>query len=106
VDIVPVGNPGERVYRRDGQPEAYRPAPTAGLQALASATGGRIVDEAGAAQAARDALGSGPTALQGRARKTTPLSPYILLAAALVLVVIVRRRNFTNAAIALPGRAA
>ncbi len=107
--VVRVGNPGERVYRPDGRPEAYRPMQTGALETLASATGGRVFGEGStdaAAAAARVALGDGPTAVQGRARKTTPLAPYVALAAALVLLVILRRRNFTNASIALAARRA
>jgi hypothetical protein len=106
---VRVGNPGERVYRPDGRPEAYRPRQTTALEGLASATGGRVFGEASAdaaAAAARTALGDGPTGIQGRARKTTPLAPYVALAAALVLLVILRRRNFTNPSIAVPLRRA
>ncbi len=107
--VLRVGDAGERVYRPDGRPEVYRPAPTTGLDALASATGGRVFGEGStdaAAAAARSALGDGPTAVQGRTRKTTPLGPYIALAAALVLLVVLRRRNFTNASIALRARGA
>jgi Mg-chelatase subunit ChlD len=103
--VLRVGSAGERVYRPDGLPEAYRPAPTTALDSLASATGSRVLTSTGAAAAAaRAALGDGPTAVQGRARSSTPLAPWIALVAALVLLYILRRRNFTNASIALPAR--
>jgi hypothetical protein len=103
--VLRVGNDGERVYRADGLPEAYRPAPTTALDSLASATGGRVLTSTdAAATAARAALGDGPTAVRGRARASTPLAPWIALLAALVLLYILRRRNFTNASIALPAR--
>jgi hypothetical protein len=107
--VLRVGNPDERVYRPDGRPEAYRPAQTTALDALASAAGGRVFEEGStgaAAATARAALGVGPKAVEGRTRKTTPLAPYIAVAAALVLLVILRRRNFTNPIVAVPARRA
>ena len=102
--VLRVGNAGERVYRPDGHPEAYRPHQTTALGTLVSATGGRVFGEGStdaAVAAARAALGDGPTAVRGRTRKTTPLAPYIALAAALALLVLLRRRKFPDRKIAL-----
>jgi hypothetical protein len=94
--VVRVGNQGERVYRPDGTPEAYRPDPSARatLDGLASTTGGRVVAAASAGNAVRAALGSGPTALRGRERSTTTLAPWLAgLAAIPLLFLLVRRRR-------------
>jgi hypothetical protein len=84
--------PNESVFDRDGRREAaYRPDPSgrAALAALAAATHGRAYEEgdlAGAAGFLRSAVGDGPTvAAPGNARTRTPLAPYLVGLALIVL---------------------
>lgn len=99
VVVVRVGSPGERVFGPDGVPEpAYLP-PAASDRSLAqflAATHGKAFGErnlAGAAQAARSALGTGPRERLGTISGRKDLAPYFVLAAILPLGVVLRRRN-------------
>ena len=100
--IVRVGDQGERVYRADGTPEAYRPDPSANqrVAGLASATGGRVATPASAGNAVRAALGSGPTAVRGRERSITALAPWLAGLAAVPLLLLLVRRRWGSPAIA------
>jgi VWA domain-containing protein len=96
--LVRVGGTGDRIYSKEGRVEAYRPNPDSGavLAGLAAATHGEVFreDQLGAAgAAARAALGQGPTATRGREPRTTPLAPYVAAAAAIPLLLVLRRRN-------------
>jgi hypothetical protein len=100
VVLVRIGRAGERVFGAGGRPEsAYIPPPATGeiLGRFLDATHGRAFDEAhvgGAEQAAREALGSGPTVNLGSASGRHDLAPWLVLAAAVPLGVVLRRRNF------------
>jgi hypothetical protein len=97
--LVHVWSAREAIYGADGTPEgAYRPDPssTAALRSLAGATGGSVVAEgraADAAKAVRAALGTGPTVRAGVEQRTQTLGRYIALAALLPLAVVLWRRN-------------
>src|SRR5262245_21840252 len=99
VVLVRIGRTGERVFDASGQPEsAYIPPPATGetLRSFLHATHGRALDEGhvgGAEQAAREALGSGPTVTLGTASGGHDLAPWLVAAAAVPLVVVLRRRN-------------
>jgi hypothetical protein len=94
VILVHVWKQGETVHD-GGRPEpGYREDASSGrtLAAIASATGGRVFGEgsaAAAAQAARSALGSGPTVVVGTAVRTRTLAPYVALAALVPLLPLV-----------------
>jgi hypothetical protein len=99
--LLRVGSGDEQVYDARGRPEpGYDALPSAGptARSVVGATGGRLFaegDERAAAAAALAALGrSGPTEPHGRGERRTPLAPYAVLAAALPLAWLVRRRNF------------
>jgi VWA domain-containing protein len=98
--LVHVWDNDEAVYAGGREPERlYRPDPASRptLERLAGATGGRVFaeDELQAAGAAAvRALGRGPTARRGRETRTTPLAPYVALAALLPLALVLRHRNF------------
>lgn len=99
VVLVRVGSASEQVFGPDGLPEsAYIPPPASG-QALASflaATHGRTFGEhnlAGAERAARVALGSGPRERLGTVSGRRDLAPILVLASALPLALVLRRRN-------------
>jgi hypothetical protein len=85
--FVHVWGGNERVFDPGGQPEtAYHPDPgsAAALASIARATGGKVFGEnqlGDAAGAVRTALGQGPTRREGLAASTTPLGPYVALAA-------------------------
>ncbi len=93
--VVRVGNPDERIFASDGRPEAqYRPLETASasVEALVSATGGRLFaeDEAEAAGRALTSLAaSGPTVRVGIGTETTELAVYFVLGAALLILALV-----------------
>jgi hypothetical protein len=99
VVVVRIGRGGERVFGASGQPEsAYIPPPATGetLDRFLAATHGRAYSEddvAGAEQAAVQALGSGPTANLGSTTARHDLAPWLVLAAAVPLAVVLRRRN-------------
>jgi von Willebrand factor type A domain len=97
--LVHVWGANESIFGADGMPEAaYRPdfSSRAALRSLADATGGRVFSEqdvAGAAAAARRALGTGPSARAGLDRETHPLGRYVALCALVPLGLVLRRRN-------------
>lgn len=101
--IVPIfirlWSPDERVYAASGVPEPdYRPDPASGteLTTVAEATRGSVFEEddlAGAAAAARKALGRGPTAPQAEELQAVELAPHVALAAFVPLLFLVVRRN-------------
>jgi hypothetical protein len=99
VVLVRVGRAGERVFGPDGLPEpAYIPPPTSGraLASFLAATHGRAFGEGSvgaAAQAAQALLGTGPRARLGSIASRKDLAPWFVLAAALPLGAVVRRRN-------------
>lgn len=88
----------ERVYTRGVPEPGYRPDPTARtvVASLASAAGGRVVPErdvADAVAAARKALASGPTVVDGSRRARTALAPFVLAFGLVPLGVLLRRRD-------------
>ena len=97
--LVHFWEPGERVYRSSGQPEAaYFPHEESRreLDRLAAAAGGASFgeDELGDAEARlRSDLGSGKTAAQGIRPHTIPLAPYVAAASLLPLAFLLRRRG-------------
>lgn len=98
VVVVRIGSSSERVFGPDGLPEPGYPPhePGNGLALFVAATRGRVFRDGelgAAASAARAALGSGPRARLGTATTTTDLSPFFVLAAALPLGLVLRRRN-------------
>jgi hypothetical protein len=99
VVVVLVGSRGERVYRPDGLPEAGYTAPAAAPRALAqflAATHGRSFgagDPAVVIRAARAALGTGPRTHLGSVASRRDLAPFLVVAAAVPLGVVLRRRN-------------
>jgi hypothetical protein len=99
VVLVRIGGTGERVFGASGQPEsAYIPPPATGetLDRFLAATHGHAYTEndvAGAEHAAVKALGSGPTANLGSTTARHDLAPWLVLAAAVPLAVVLRRRN-------------
>ncbi|MEP7334686.1 MAG: hypothetical protein ABI717_02800 [Actinomycetota bacterium] len=94
--LVHFWQPGERVYRPSGRPEAaYFPHEESRreLDRLAGATQGASFgeDELDAAEArARSELGSGKTVAQGIRPHTIPLAPYIAAASLLPLAFLLR----------------
>jgi hypothetical protein len=103
--LVRVGNTDERVFTA-GRPERnYVPDPLAGetLDSLAGAAGGSAfgeADESGAVRAARDYLGSGPTAERGRGERVIPLGPYLALLALIPLAFLLRGPSFPRPVLA------
>lgn len=95
--VLQLWNARERVYDDGVAEPAYRPDPDAAtlVDDLARATGGRafVAGQADAAtKAVRQLLGSGPTRAEGVDTRTTPLAPWIALAAVVPLVLLLRRR--------------
>ena len=96
--FVQFWNPNEKVFT-NGEPEVryhINPASRSILERLAAASGGTVYgeNELGAAvQDARDALGSGPMADQGRRPDRTPLAPYLAVAAFVPLSLLLWRRD-------------
>jgi hypothetical protein len=99
VVLVRIGRAGERVFDASGQPEsAYIPPPATGetLRSFLDATHGRAYDEGhvgGAERAVQVTLGSGPTVTLGSSSGGHDLAPWLVVAAAVPLVVVLRRRN-------------
>ena len=97
--LVRVGSQDERVFGADGLPEpAYVPPPASGraLAQFLAATHGQAFTErdvGDAIRAARAAVGSGPRARLGTTSSTKELAPYFVVAAALPLALVLRRRN-------------
>jgi von Willebrand factor type A domain len=94
--FVHVWHDDERVYS-NGFPETdYSPNPGSGasLQRIASVAGGASFDEnrlGAVAGKVRDFLGTGPTVAQDRSRHEVSLAPYLMLLAALPLVLLLVR---------------
>ena len=90
--FIHVGGDKERVFDPGGRAEtAYHSdsSSAATLASLAQASGAKVFDERqlrSAANAARTALGQGPTRREGLAVTTTALAPYVALATLLPLV--------------------
>lgn len=100
VVVVRIGHAGEQVFGADGRAEStYIPPPATGatLREFLAATHGRAFSESqvdSAVQAARGALGSGPTATLGSISGRHDLAPWLVLAAVFPLGFVLRRRNF------------
>ncbi|MEX2212077.1 MAG: VWA domain-containing protein [Gaiellaceae bacterium] len=89
---------GERVFTRGASEPQYRPDPNARtiLDGLAVATGGQVFGEregAAATEAARQALGTGPTQVEGRRRDPVALAPLFAAGAFLPLGLLLWRRD-------------
>ena len=96
--LVRLGSSRERVFGREGLPEAdYRPEETAQtVKSFVQATGARAFDEGqlgGAAAAVRADVGRGPRVRIGTASSTTYLAEYFVLAALAPLGLVLWRRN-------------
>jgi hypothetical protein len=103
VVLVRIGDTSERVFNRGRREPGYVPDPLAPelVDALASAAGGSALEEgdaADAARAARDFLGSGPTAERGRGERLTALGPFLALLSLLPLAFLLRAPGFRRAA--------
>jgi hypothetical protein len=98
--FVGVSEPTERIHLPDGGVDPnYRTDPLGArlLEELAAATSGEAFSEHEVGPIvgrARDELGSGRVEPQGRNRSRTPLAPWLVLAAAVPLGIVLRRRNF------------
>lgn len=104
VVIVRFWDRHESVYGASGRPEsAYRPDPSAPamLEALATATGGRVFGEADLGSAStqlRTLFGRGPTTRTlARARQETSLAPYATLVALVPLAFLLWRPRIRRA---------
>jgi hypothetical protein len=89
----------ERVYTVDGLAERYRADPSSRetLQQVASAADGYVFAESQPAPALatiRRLVGNGPEVEQGRELTAKALSPFVVAAAFVPLLFLVRRRNF------------
>ena len=96
--LVRIGSTRERVYGREGLPEAdYRPEATAQtVRRFVEATGGRAFGEADvgtAVSAVRAAVGHGPRVRTGSFSSSTDLAAFFVLAAIAPLGLLIRRRN-------------
>lgn len=96
--FVHVWGPDERVFRRGVAEPAYLPDPAARatLERFAAEVGGTVFDErdvGSAADAIRDAAGSGPTVLSGERERRLALAPALLLAAFVPLGLTLWRRD-------------
>lgn len=97
--FVGVSEAAERIHLPGGGLDpTYRTDPTGVrlLEELAAATGGEAFSEHdlnAIVGRARADLGRGRTTPQGRNRSRTPLAPWLVLAAALPLGIVLRRRN-------------
>jgi hypothetical protein len=98
--VLRVGTEQEQVYDERGRPEADydpsrgAPATAARLAAVAGGAAFAEGNEDDAVAAALAGLGrDGPTEAHGRGEQRTPLAPYAVLAAAVPLGWLIRRRN-------------
>jgi hypothetical protein len=96
--LVRIGSPQERVFGREGLPEAdYRPEDTSRVVGqFRRATGGRAFGETEIGQAAagvREDVGRGPRMRIGTATSTSYLAQYFVLAALAPLGLLLRLRN-------------
>jgi len=109
--FVQISSSGEDVFDANGDPEpGYHPDPSSSetLAGLAQATRGRTFheDELGAAaQAARVALGSGPTRREELIERTEALAPYAALAALVPLFFLVGAGRLVAVALTWRGHA-
>jgi hypothetical protein len=95
VIVERIWDASERIYTGFRIDASYRPDPQSATLAadLASATGGHVASSpAGAADAARQALGAGASRPLASGTRRTPLAPWISLAAVLPLGLLLRRR--------------
>jgi hypothetical protein len=98
--VVRFWQPGERVFRRNGQPESrYQadPASARSVRTLAEAVNGSAFDEddlGAAIAAARTYLGEGKAEPLGEDDSRTSLAPYLFLSAFVPLGFLLWRRNF------------
>lgn len=88
----------ERVFTRGAPEPRYEPIPEARsiVEGLAAATQGSVFDETSLGPAlrnARGALGSGPTVARGDRPERLALAPYLALAAAFPLTLLLWRRD-------------
>ncbi len=92
--FVHVWSAGEQIFGPGGRPEpGYHPDPASGqaLASLAAAAGGASFEErdlGAVSQAARAAVGPGPTTLRRTAEHTRTLAPYVALAALVPLALL------------------
>lgn len=98
VVFVRMGNAAERIYETGVAEPGYRPDPAlrGRLDEVAKLVEGRVFPEddvAGVIEAARQALGSGPTRPRELEGQRLALMPYVTLAALLPLALILWRRN-------------
>lgn len=96
--LVRIGSSRERVFGREGLPEAdFRPQPTAqAVKSFVQATGARAFDESRlgrAAAAVREDVGRGPSVRIGTVSSSTDLAPFLVLAAFAPLGLVLRLRN-------------
>lgn len=99
--LVRIGSSAERIYRPAGDVEPYQPDPASAsaAAAYAEAVGGRAfaedeLDEA--ADAAREAIGTGRSAVRVEASDVRPLGPFVFLAALAPLSFLLWRRNLAT----------
>jgi hypothetical protein len=96
--FVHVWSESERVFTKGEAERRYAPDPAArsNLESLAFATRGSVYDETtvgSAARKARELLGNGPTVAQGLRPDRVALAPYLALAAAFPLTLLLWRRD-------------
>ncbi len=96
--LVRIGSTREHVYGSDGLPESgFRPEPTTQtVRRFVEATHGRAFGEGdlgGAAAAVRAAVAHGSRVRTGSFSSSTDIAPYLVLAVALPLGFLIRRRN-------------
>ena len=95
--LIHVWSANERVYDASGSFEQgyhTHPESAQAIASLAAAAGGRWFGGnavGAAAQAVREAAGSGPTRVQGRTERTRTLAPYVALLALLPLLLVLPR---------------
>ena len=106
--LVHVWSANESVFDSSGTAEQgyhTHPESAQAISSLASAASGRAFAESAvgaAAQAVKEAAGSGPTRLEGRTERTRTLAPYVALLALLpLLLVLPRIRGGLGAAVRL-----
>jgi hypothetical protein len=96
--LVRIGDSAERVFGPTGNVEPYRPSPgsAAAAEAYAEAVSGRAFAEEeldDAIDAAREAVGSGPSTVRVEASDVRPLGPFVFLGALVPLSFLLWRRN-------------
>jgi hypothetical protein len=101
--IVHTWSPNDSVYDGRQRETGYHvdPSSTAKLDALAQAAGGRVFGEGSTAaitKAARAALGSGPTTVEGRTVRTRTLAPFVALLALVPLLLVLPRLSLRGLA--------